>query len=204
MLSVDYRRAPECPYPAALDDCVAAYAWLLEQGYAAKHIAFVGDSCGGCLATAVAIAAVRKGMERPAASVSLSPLYDQTGTVGAGSRDENEVRDVLNTKEFVEVLARRYVGTDEGRRREATVSPLWASAEEVRALPPHWISVGGWDMLRDDGMKMAERLREQGVECVLEVQEGKQHVMEFEAGKNEEADGSIRRFGEWLQKKLLE
>ena len=141
-------------------------------------------------------------MAVPAASVSLSPLYDQTGTIGQASRDENEVRDVLNTKAFVEELATRYVGTEEGLRREASVSPLWAAAEEVRALPPHWISVGGWDMLRDDGVKMAERLKGEGVECVLEVHEGKQHVMEFEAGKDKEADGSIRRFGKWLQEKL--
>jgi epsilon-lactone hydrolase len=200
-LSVDYRLSPEHKFPAAIDDCVAAYRYLVDSGFAASCIVVAGDSCGGCLATSVPLALAQRGLPRPAASVSMSPLYDQT-TVDGGTMDTNEEADVLNTKPFVLKLASRYVDGSGFERSNPLISPLLASDEELKKLPPHWISVAGYDMLRDHGERMAQRLGKVGVEAVLEVHEGMQHVMEFGVGKGEVADGSVRRIGEWVRGKI--
>jgi len=110
----------------------------------------------------------------------------------------NEQNDVLNTMEFVGVITERYVkgGTS---KEHPLVSPLFA---DLKDLPPHWISCAGHDMLLDNGTRLAEKAKKAGVEVVLEVHEGQQHVMEFMAGKAPEADGSLRRIGEWVRKKI--
>ena len=195
-LSVDYRLTPEHPFPAPLDDCVAAYKWLLDQGFEAAHIVTAGDSCGGALATTVSLAVMQRGLPKPGAAVSLSPWYDLTH--GGESFTTNKDNDVINSMEFVEVIASRYVagGTS---RENPLVSPGFG---DLKDLPPHWISVAGYDMLRDQGVFVAEKAKKQGVEVVLEVHEGQQHVMELMAGKAPEADDSIRRIGEWVRKKI--
>ncbi|KAK3717450.1 ATP synthase mitochondrial F1 complex assembly factor 2 [Vermiconidia calcicola] len=193
----DYRLTPENPYPAPLDDCVAAYKWLLDQGYEAKNIVVAGDSCGGGLSTSLPLAAVQQGLPNPGAAVSLSPWYDLTCKNGE-SFSSNEQNDVLNTKEFVQVIADRYVagGTS---KEDPLVSPLFA---DLSGLPPTWISVGGFDMLRDQGVLLAEKAKKEGAEVVLEVHEGQQHVMEFMAGNAPEADESLRRIGQWVREKI--
>lgn len=196
-LSVDYRLTPEHPYPAAIDDCVGAYSWLLEQGYSASNIAVAGDSCGGGLSCSVPLAAQRKDLPAPAASVALSPWFDATFT-GESHRTNSEA-DVLNTLPFVNKLADRFTGGNDALRKDALVSPLLADEKLLKTLPPLWISCGGDDMLRDDGVQMAERVRKAGGEVVLEVHEGQQHVFEFMAGKAPEADESLRKIGEWVK-----
>ncbi|KAK3703257.1 hypothetical protein LTR37_014597 [Vermiconidia calcicola] len=180
-----------------LDDCVAAYKWLLDQGYEAKKIVVAGDSCGGGLSTSLPLAAVKQGLPNPGAAVSLSPWYDLTCKNG-DSFSTNEQNDVLNTKEFVQVIADRYVagGTS---KEDPLVSPLFA---DLSGLPPTWVSVGGFDMLRDQGVLLAEKAKKEGAEIVLEVHEGQQHVMEFMAGNAPEADESLRRIGQWVREKI--
>ena len=193
---MDYRLTPEHAYPVPLDDCVAAYKWLLDQGFEAGHIVTAGDSCGGNLATTVPLAAVERGLPKLGAAVSLSPWYDLTSA--GETMKTNAQHDAINTMENVEVIANRYVagGTS---KEHPLVSPLFA---DLKDLPPHWISCGGYDMLLDNGTRLAEKAKKQGVEVVLEVHEGQQHVMEFMAGKAPEADGSLRRIGEWVRKKI--
>ena len=198
-LSVDYRLSPENKYPAALNDCVAAYAHLIELGF--TKIVVAGDSCGGGLSTALPLALVKEGLPVPIASVSLSPWYDLT-TVEGGTMDSNEKKDVLNTKPFVKTLASRYVDGSGASKDDPLISPLFASDEDLGKMPPHWISVAGNDMLADHGTRMAERLKKAGVEVVVEVHEGMQHVMEFGAGKVPEADKSIKSIGEWVKPKI--
>lgn len=195
---MDYRLTPENTYPDPLDDCVAAYHWLLDQGFEAKHIVTAGDSCGGSLSTVVPMAAIRKGLPKPAAAVSLSPWYDLTGS--GESMNTNETNDVLNTKPFVAEIARRY--TINAKKEDPLISPIFASEEELRELPPHWISAGGYDMLVDNATRFAEKAGKAGVEVVLEVHDGQQHVMEFMAGKAPEADESIRKIGAWIKQKI--
>lgn len=196
-LSVDYRLAPEHPYPAAIDDCVNAYKYLLDQGFRPENIITAGDSCGGSLSTSVPLAARKQGLPFPAAVVSLSPSYDATNDLE--SMKTNASVDVLQSEEFVAMLGDRFTGGDKALLKDPLVSPMFA---DLTGLPPHWISCGGYDMLLDSGTGFAEKAREAGVEVVVEVHEGQQHVMEFMAGKAPEADESIRRIGEWVRKKI--
>lgn len=179
-----------------LDDCVSAYKWLLDRGYKAENIVVAGDSCGGGLSASVPLAVVKKGLPNPGASVSMSPWYDLT--LGGESFKSNADKDFIQTEEGVTTLADRYVagGTS---KKDPLVSPIFA---DLSGLPPTWISCAGHDMLRDQGVVLAEKAKKAGVEVVLEVHEGQQHVMEFMAGKAPEADGSIKRIGEWVRKKI--
>lgn len=197
-LSIDYRMTPEHPYPAALDDCVNAYRYLLAKGIPPKHIAVAGDSCGGGLSASVPLAAIKQGLPVPGASISLSPWYDLTNS--GPTFDSNEQNDVLNAKQFVNNLADKYTNGNEELKRNPLISPLFA--EDVSGLPPTWISAGGYDMLLDNAQRFAEKLRKAGVEVVLRVHEQQQHVMEFMAGNAPEADESLKDIGVWAKRKI--
>ncbi|KAK3661603.1 hypothetical protein LTR56_000091 [Elasticomyces elasticus] len=175
-LMIDYRLTPEHPAPAAVDDCVSGYRWLLDQGFEAKKIVIIGDSCGGGLATTVPLKAIRDGLPSPGAAVALSPWTDVQCETSPSLTSE-PMHDVLGAK-------------------------VYASDEELKTLPPHWISIAGYDMLRDDGTRMAERLQKAGVETVVKTAEGMQHVFEFMAGRAPEADASIKAIGEWVRKQI--
>lgn len=195
-LIVDYRLAPEHPYPAALDDCVAAYAWLLEHGFAPEHIVVAGDSSGGALAVSAPIAAAQKGHPMPRAAVALSPWCDLTSS--GPSLESNADKDAFQTKPFLQTFAERFAG--QTPLSDPFVSPLFS--DELHAIPPTWVSCGDCDMLRDDGVRLAQKARRAGAEVVLEVHEGQQHVFEFMAGKAPEADESLRKIGEWVRGKI--
>lgn len=202
-LSVDYRLAPEHKYPAAIDDCVAAYKYLLDSGYPANKIIVAGDSCGGGLSTSVPLALLRQDLPVPGASVSLSPWYDLTSQKG-GTMDTNKDKDALGTAEFVAKLVRWYVDDNKAGAKpsEPVISPLSANDEDLAKVSPHWISAGGYDILGDHGERMAARLKGLGVETVLEVHEGQQHVMEFMAGYAPEAIKSLQDIGTWAKSKV--
>lgn len=203
-MSVDYRLSPENKFPAQLDDCVAAYQYLLTGlKYEANKIIVSGDSCGGGLSTTVPLALMDRNLPLPAASVSLSPWYDLVNTEG-GTMESNSENDLLNNKEFVHKLTEYYVtgNTVGAKKSDPLVSPLYASDEALAKVPPHWISVGGHDMLRDHGERMAKRLKELSVETVLEVHEGQQHVVEFMAGRAPEAIKSLDDIGKWVKGKV--
>jgi len=198
---VHYRLSPEHKFPAALDDCVAAYQYLLSAGYQPSKIVVAGDSCGGGLSASVPLATIKRGLPIPGASISLSPWYDLTTQEG-GTMESNKEHDLINTAPFVKMLSDRYVEGSGAEKSDPLVSPLFASDEDTKQLPPTWISVAGYDMLRDHGERMADKLRGAGVEVVIEVQEQQQHVMEFMAGNAPEANGSIERIAEWVRKKV--
>ena len=116
--------------------------------------------------------------------------------------DSNKDVDFINTAPFVKMLSDRYVEGSGYDKADPLISPLFASEEDLRKLPPTWLSIAGCDMLRDHGERMGEKLKAQGVEVVVEVHEGQQHVMEFLAGAAPEADGSFERIAEWLRRKI--
>lgn len=118
--------------------------------------------------------------------------------------DTNKDKDALGTAEFVAKIAGWYtngnsVGAD---RSEPLISPLKASDEDLAKVSPHWISCGGYDILCDHGERMAARLKSLGVETVLEVHDGQQHVMEFMAGYAPEAIKSLEDIATWAKTKV--
>jgi len=201
-LMVDYRMTPEHAYPAAIDDCVSAYKYLLDQGFKPENVVMIGDSCGGGLATTVPLKAAREGLPKPGASVALSPWTDCANATSESIKS-NAQNDALSAQESIDLLAERYVDAAGASRQDPLISPIYAEEAELkRACPPHWFSCAGHDMLLNDGTRMAKRLEKAGVEVVLKIYEGQQHVFEFMAGKAPEVDQSISEVGEWVRKKI--
>jgi len=194
-LLVDYRRAPEHPHPAPMEDAVAVYGWLLDNGYRPEHIATAGDSSGGGLSIAMILAARDHGLPLPAAAMPLSPRVDLEA-IGE-SMVTNVDTDLLASPQVVEDMTNTYLGG--ASRTDPWASPLYA---DLTGLPPMYLQTGGDEMLRDDAVMFAERARAAGVEVRLEVWDGMQHVHQMMAGRAPEADESIRRMAEWVRPKL--
>lgn len=195
-VSADYRLTPEHPFPAGLNDCMTVYKWLLDKGYKAGNVVVAGDSCGGGLSASVPLKAIEQGLPIPGAAVSMSPWYDMNG--GYDSYTTNAENDMISAAEGMEVNADKYLAGNT-TRDDPLVSPIRA---DLSGLPPTWISCPGHDILVDQGRLFAEKARNAGVEVVLEIHEGQQHVMEFMAGRAPEADESLKRIGEWVRKKI--
>src|SRR5436309_7522900 len=135
-LLLDYRLAPEHPFPAALEDSVAAYQWLLGQGIAPERVVVAGDSAGGGLTVATLLALRDRGLPRPAGGVCISPWVDLTNS--AASYVTRAVADPIVTRDAIEGLTQAYIGA--GDRKAPLVSPLYA---DLRHLPPLLVQVGG-------------------------------------------------------------
>ena len=167
-LVFDYRLAPEHPFPAALDDAVAAYRWLLDQGIEPARIAFAGDSAGGGLALATLLALRDQGLPLPAAAAVLSPWTDLMCT--GDSLQTNQDVDTLTWQESWTVFSEYYAGDhDPGR---PWISPLYG---DLHGLPPVLIHVGGDELLRDDSTRFAEKARAAGVDVTCRIGPGMFH-----------------------------
>jgi epsilon-lactone hydrolase len=191
-----YRRAPEYPHPAPVDDTALVYRWLLDQQLAPGHIALTGDSAGGALAVTTLLRARERNLPMPAATMPLSPWVDME--IAGDSLVSNRDRDVLVQKEIVEVMAATFLGPN-GNRRDALANPLYA---DLKGLPPMYIQVGGDETLLDDSRRLAERAQEAGVEVRLDVFPEMQHVFHFAAGLAPEADDAIAKLALWVRPKL--
>jgi len=167
-LVFDYRLAPEHPFPAALDDSLAAYRWLLDQGIAPAHIVFVGDSAGGGLGLAALLALKDKNIPLPKAAVALSPWTDVKNT--GESWQTNAKVDTLSWKESQVVFSKYYAGDNDPGL--PWISPLYG---DLRGLPPILIYVGGDETLLSDSTRFAEKAKEAGVDVTLRVGEGLFH-----------------------------
>lgn len=182
--AIDYRLAPEHPYPAGLDDCVAAYKGLLDKGISAKSILVGGDSAGGNLTLALALRLTAEGLPLPAALICLSPATDMTGS--GDSRHSNAEADSMFVPEMMDSLKPVYFdGTDE---RDPFVSPLYG---DLSGFPPTLFQVGEREMLRDDSTRMAAALKSAGAEAVLEVWPKVWHVWQLNADMLPEAREAI-------------
>ncbi|HEV2237077.1 MAG TPA: alpha/beta hydrolase [Ktedonobacterales bacterium] len=197
-LALDYRLAPEHRFPAPVEDATAAYRWLLAQGNAPERIVIAGDSAGGGLTLATALALRDAGDPLPAALVCLSPWTDLAAT-GASLKTRAQLDPALSPN-GIAAAGQRYVGP-EGDTRAPLASPLYA---DLRGLPPTLIQVGDHEILLDDSTRLAERARAAGVAVTLEVWPEMWHVFEALAGYLPEADQAIGKIGAFMRARLAE
>jgi acetyl esterase/lipase len=194
-LMIDYRRAPEHPPPAQLEDCATAYRWLLQQGCDAQRIVCAGDSAGAALATGLVLKLRDEHTPIPAGIVAISPWYDLEAK--GETYETNAGVDSLVGRETMIMLAQLFLaGTSP---TDPAVSPLHA---ELSGLPPTYIVVGGHETLLDDTRQFAKQAGEAGVDVtVVEVPE-MQHVFTFMAGRAPEADHAINAIATWTRSRL--
>jgi monoterpene epsilon-lactone hydrolase len=191
VLGIDYRLLPEHMFPAPVEDAVAAYRWLLDQGVPTSRIAFAGDSAGAGLVAAAMFAARAQDLPLPAAGVMLSALTD-FATTGA-SYETRAARDPIHQRVLIQALAQQYLG--EGDRRDPLASPLYG---DLRGLPPLLLQVGDRETGLDDSVMFAQRAREAGVPVTLEIWDGMIHVFQQFPNDLSEARDAIRRIGDFL------
>ena len=189
-LSLDYRLAPEHPFPAALEDGVAAYRWLLAQGFCAKQVALVGESAGGNLALVTVIALRDAGDPLPAAVVALSPITDLT--LNGETITSRRKQDPMLTREWVHSHIIRYTN---GRDPSLPlISPLYA---DLHGLSPMLIQAGENEILFSDSVSLAEKARRTGVDVTLEIEKGMWHVWHKFAMLPESKE-AIERIGKFV------
>jgi epsilon-lactone hydrolase len=192
-LILNYRRAPEHPFPGPVGDVVVAYRWLLSQGLEPERIAFLGDSAGGTLAISSLLLAREQGLPQPAAAMPLAPYID-VEALGA-SYDSNFGKDKLGSRAATLEFIKVYLG-ETGNRRAPLANPLFA---DLGGLPPMFIQVGGFDVLLDDSRQFFAKARAAGVNVTLEITPNMQHVFHFLAGAAPEADAAIARVAAWAK-----
>jgi monoterpene epsilon-lactone hydrolase len=195
-LIFDYRLAPQHTHPAQVDDAVAVYRWLLEQGIGPGHIAFTGDSAGGGLCISTQLRARQQGLPGPAAAMPLSPWVDMT--VAGPSYQTNRDRDPFFFAESVRQFAGIFLGAG-GDPRDPLASPLFA---DLSGLAPVYIQVGGDETLLDDARQLAGQARQAGVEVRLDVFPGMLHSFQMAAGRAPEADDALARMAGWVRPRL--
>ena len=193
VLALDYRLAPEHKYPAQLDDALAAYQWLLDQGFAAAHMAVVGDSAGGGLTVSFQLALRDRGLPLPACSVAMSPWVDLVGT-GTWREADPSSDPTVDPKDLDDTIA-DYLG--DADPHQDLVSPVFA---DLTGLPPMLIQVGTQEILRCDAEGLADKARACGVDVTLEVEEGAFHVWHHAAPKVPESLAAIARIGAFVQR----
>lgn len=191
VVTLDYRLAPEHPFPAAVDDAVAAYRWLLSEGVEPTHIAIGGDSAGGGLALATLVSLRDQGVALPAAAVCLSPWTDLT--LSGGSLRTNADSDPQVSQTGLTEMAGHYLAGHDARSPLA--SPLLA---DLSGLPPLLIHVGSVEGLLDDSLRLADNARKAGVDVTLECWDDMIHVWHAFAPGLPEAVAGLERVAEWL------
>ncbi|MBI5949100.1 MAG: alpha/beta hydrolase [Chloroflexi bacterium] len=194
VLSLDYRMGPEHPFPAAVEDAVAAYRWLLAQGVAPSRMVISGDSAGGGLTLATLVALRGQGVALPAAAAPISPWTDMEG-IGESMTTKAAV-DPMVQKAGLAGMAAMYLGGADPRNPLA--APLYA---DYRGLPPLLIQVGTSETLLDDSTRVAAKAKAAGVEVTLEPWEDMIHVWHLFAAMLPEGQQAIERIGQFVRQR---
>jgi epsilon-lactone hydrolase len=200
VFSLDYRLAPEHPFPAALHDAVAAYQWLLEQGLPAGHISLAGDSAGGGLVLATLLRARDLGLPLPACAVCFSPWTDMAGT-GASVRFNDGRCAMFHTENFTEFAA-AYL--HDASPFDPYASPAFA---DLGGLPPLLLQVSSTELLLDvsstellldDSRQVRDKIRKANGICMLEVFDDVSHCWQMLDGIVPEARRALRQAAEFI------
>lgn len=189
-----YRLAPENPYPAALDDSLKAYQWLIAQGTSPSDMVFIGDSGGGGLLLATLLALRDKGLPLPAGAVALSPVTDQTCS---GESQRINQKKCLSPEGTGPAFGRHYAGTHD--LKTPYISPLFG---ELQGLPPLLIYAGGDECLRDDSTRFAEKAKQAGADVTLRVGEGLFHCYPACAPLFPEATRAMEEISAFIKSKV--
>ena len=196
LLIIDYRLAPENPFPAALEDALAAYRWLLAHGIPAKQIAIGGDSAGGGLSLVTAVSLCASDQALPAALFLLSPWTDLTAS-GESIQTNKDVDPIFGSKGVIPGFAPAYLGQHDPA--DPLVSPLFA---DLRGLPPTLIHVGSDEVLLDDSTRLEEKLKAAGMAPQLNIWEGMWHVFQIFAPYIPEAQQAICQIGDFVRENI--
>jgi monoterpene epsilon-lactone hydrolase len=191
-LLINYRLAPEYPYPAALEDAVTAYRWLLKNGYSPDKIVIAGDSAGGGLTIATLLVLRDSGIPLPSAAVCLSPWAnleepEESMSTGVGT-------DPFVSPDWLESMAHNYVADCDPHL--PLISPVHA---DFRGLPPILIQVGSDETLLSDSTRLAGQGRKAGVKVTLDVWENMWHVWHMFAAIMPEAKRAVNEVGEFVK-----
>lgn len=189
VLVPNYRLAPENPFPAALEDAVMCWNWLVSEGYSPAQMAIAGDSAGGGLALATLLALKGTGDPLPACAVALSPWTDLEGT--GPTAEPGAVDDPMLSTDGLRSSGKDYAAVD---LKNPLAAPLLGNLE---GLPPLLIQVGTREILLSDSTRFADKARKAGVDTTLEVGEGLVHVWQMFPGVPE-AETAIDRIGAFI------
>jgi monoterpene epsilon-lactone hydrolase len=170
ILMVDYRLAPDFPFPAALDDCITAYLWLLKQGILAQNMVVAGDSAGGNLTITMLMKLRDSGYALPAAAACLSPVTDLT----TKDNQRKGFKDPLLPPKATKFYTESYVGHNDAH--DPLISPVFGN---LRGLPPLLVHAGEDEILRDDAIRIASLARSVGVDVRLEIYPRMWHVWQL-------------------------
>ncbi len=191
---LDYRRAPEHPHPAQVEDGVAAFTALTERGIAPADITTIGDSAGGNLAVAIALALREQGKPLPGRVIVFSPWLDMENL--GETLVTNAATDALVTVPLLEGMIAGVLAEGAIDPRTPLANPLYA---DFTGFPKLYVNAGSVESLADNATRLAEKAEAAGVDVTLSVAEGMQHVFPFLAGNAPEADNEIAAIAKWYR-----
>jgi epsilon-lactone hydrolase len=195
VLAIDYRLSPEHPFPAALEDAMSAYRWLVERGSTPRRMLIMGDSAGGGLTLALLLKLRDEGAPLPTGAVAMSPWTDLALT--GASLHTNAVRDPMVVASEVSRFAQMYLG--DADPRDPYVSPLYG---DPRGLPPTLIQAGEDEVLLDDAIRMAQKMKGAGCDVELQVWSGMPHVFQLLVPVMPEANAAVEQIGAFANRVL--
>ena len=197
VLFIDYSLAPENPFPAALEDVIAVYKWLIEQRkFKPNKIIIAGDSAGGGLSLSTLIKLRDDNIPLPAAAVCLSPWTDLAIT--GDSIETKTEEEVMLTKKELQQAADIYLKDTDNKNPLA--SPLYA---DLKGLPPILLQTGTKEIILDDTIRFAEKAKKAGVEVISDIWPGMWHVFQIYGNLMPESKRALKEIGKFIKESLF-